>query len=125
MKEWKKEATGRSPRHFAERSAGRVTAQLQSPCENPNDLSGHDFSRAVNATKSARLQPPRAGCTSSHTESSTPEARISVFSARSSNSTSFTSVALTNREETVREGLKSVSVRKNPGPLFSITYGYF
>jgi len=53
------------------------------------------------------------------------EAHFSTFSAHSSNALSFTRFALTNRMETVRGALKSVSVRKDPHPLFSITYGWF
>jgi len=56
---------------------------------------------------------------------SVDEAHFSTFSAHSSNAPSFTRIALTIREETLRGVLKSVSVRKDPHPLFSITYGWF
>jgi hypothetical protein len=144
MKECKKVAANGSP-PFAEKYARRGRAALVSPYEHPNDLSGHDFlprvksrdsraastvlsghdfSRAGNATTSARLQPLRATCSRSNARSFAHESHFWAFSAHSSNAPSFTRIALTNREETLRGVLKSVSVRKDPHPLFSITYGW-
>ncbi len=69
------------------------------------------------------LTPRRKARISS--SASAHEANFSTFSAHSSNAPSFTRIPLANREETLRGGLKSVSVRKDPHPLFSITYGWF
>ena len=95
MKEWKKEAAN-GWLPFAEKYARRGRATLT-----PR--------RKVRFSSSATVK----------------EANFSAFSAHSSDSSSFTRIALTNREETLRGVLKSVSVRKDPHPLFSITYGWF
>ena len=95
MKEWKKEAANGSS-PFAEK-----------------------YARRGRATLTPRPEVRFLSSASAH------EAHFSTFSAHSSDALSFTRIALTIREETLRGALKSVSVRKDPHPLFSITYGWF
>jgi len=95
MKEWKKEAA--------------------------NGLSplAEKYARRGRSTLTPRPEVRSSSGASAH------EANFSALSAHSSNALSFTRFALTNRVQTVRGALKSVSVRKDPHPLFSITYGWF
>ena len=95
MKEWKKEAANASL-PLAQKDARRGLARLQRPYQHPDDMSGHGFRRAANT----------------------------AYPAHPSDSSS-TRTALADPGETLQGCLKSVSVRKDPHPLFSITYGWF
>jgi hypothetical protein len=72
-----------------------------------NDLSGHDFSRAVNAAKSVRLQPLQACFSSSQ--------------ANSQIAPSSTKITPENLQKTQTLTPKSVAIKKEAHLLFSMT----
>jgi hypothetical protein len=81
------------------------------------------FAKKYTRRRRETLTPHRKVRISS--SASAHQAHFSTFSTHPSNSPSFTRIDTTNREEALRRALKSVSVRKDPHPLFSITYGLF